>query len=65
MRAARNVLAGSIHSIERDGSGVRVVVATPHPLRVRVTPSAVHELELEAGKRVYLLIKAAALRCLT
>ena len=63
--SARNVLAGTIRSIEADGPGRRVTVQTPHPLRVNVTPSAVEELELVPGKRVYLLIKASALRCLT
>ncbi len=63
--SARNVLEGTIRSIEPDGHGVLVVVETPHPLSVSVTPSAVGELGLAAGKRVYLLIKASALRCLT
>ena len=63
--SARNVLEGTVRSVEQDGSGVLVVVETPHPLSVSVTPSAVRELGLAAGKRVYLLIKASALRCLT
>ena len=63
--SARNVLAGTIRSVEDDGSGVLVVVETPHALSVRVTRSAVGELGLAAGKSVYLLIKASALRCLT
>lgn len=63
--SARNVLAGTIRSIECDGPGRRVTIETPHPLRVSVTPSAVEELELAPGKRVYLLIKASAVRCLT
>ncbi len=63
--SARNVLEGTIRSIEPDGPGVLVVVEMPHPLSVSVTPSAVGELGLATGKRVYLLIKASALRCLT
>jgi molybdate transport system ATP-binding protein len=63
--SARNVVEGTIRSIEPDGPGVLVVVDIPHPLSVSVTPSAVGELGLVAGKRVYLLIKASALRCLT
>ena len=63
--SARNVLEGTIRSIEPDGPGVLVVVEVPHPLSVSVTPSAVDELGLAAGKHVYLLIKASALRCLT
>nr|NIV57520.1 TOBE domain-containing protein [Actinomycetota bacterium] len=63
--SARNVVEGTIRSIEAHGSGVLVVVETPHPLSVSVTPSAVAELDLTVGRPVYLLIKAAALRCLT
>jgi molybdate transport system ATP-binding protein len=63
--SARNVLEGRIRSIEPDGRGVDIVVDTPLPLSVRVTPSAVDELDLTAGKRVYLLVKASAVRCLT
>lgn len=63
--SARNVLEGTIRSIEPDGPAVLVVVETPHPLSVSVTRSAVDELGLTAGKRIYLLIKASALRCLT
>ena len=63
--SARNVIEGTVCSVEPDGSGVLVVVETPHRLSVSVTPSAVGELGLEVGKRVYLLIKASALRCLT
>jgi len=63
--SARNVLPGTIRSVEPDGAGVLVVVETPHPLSVSVTPSAVGELGLAAGRQVYLLIKASALRCLT
>lgn len=63
--SARNVVEGTIRSVEADGSGVLVVVETPHPLRVSVTPAAIDELGLSVGRRVYLLIKASALRCLT
>ncbi len=63
--SARNVLEGTIRSIEPDGPGMLAVVDTPHPLSVSLTRSAVRELGLAAGKRVYLLIKASALRCLT
>jgi molybdate transport system ATP-binding protein len=63
--SARNVVKGTVRSVESHGAGVLVVVETPHPLSVSVTPSAVAELDLTAGRPVYLLIKAAALRCLT
>ena len=63
--SARNVLAGTIDSVEPEGATLRVVVRTPYPLKVSVTPAAVQELGLRSGKRVYLLVKASALRCLT
>jgi len=63
--SARNVLEGTVATIDRDGPGLSVVVETPHPIAVTVTPAAAAELELNPGKRVFLLIKANALRCLT
>lgn len=63
--SARNVVAGTVAAIERDGPGLAIVVETPHPIAVSVTPAAAAELELTPGKRVFLLIKANALRCLT
>jgi len=63
--SARNVVRGTVSRVESDGPGVLVVVETPHPLSVSVTPAAVAELGLVVGKEVYLLIKASALRCLT
>ena len=63
--SARNVLEGMVRGIQPDGTAVLVVVETPHPLSVSVTRSAVAELGLAVGKKVYLLIKASALRCLT
>ena len=42
------------------GVGVEVRVTTPAPMRVLVTPASRTELGLTTGKRVYLLIKAAA-----
>ena len=63
--SARNVVEGTVSAIDRDGPGLSVIVETPHPIAVTVTPAAAAELELVGGKRVFLLIKANALRCLT
>jgi molybdate transport system ATP-binding protein len=63
--SARNVIEGTVSRIESDGPTVLVVVKTPHPLSVSVTPAAVAELGLAEGRKVYLLIKASGLRCLT
>jgi molybdate transport system ATP-binding protein len=63
--SARNVVEGTVATIDRMGPGLSVVVETPHPIAVTVTHAAAAELELTPGKRVFLLIKANALRCLT
>ena len=58
--SARNVLPGTIASVESRGAAVMLGVETPAPLRVIVTPASRRELGLEPGKQVYLLIKAVA-----
>ncbi len=58
--SARNVLAGTIESVEPREPGAEVIVATPLRFRVRVTHAALRELGLAAGSRVRLLIKASA-----
>ena len=58
--SARNVLPGTIASVESQGAAVKLCVETPAPLRVIVTPASRRELGLEPGKQVYLLIKAVA-----
>lgn len=60
--SARNVLTGTIVSLDETDDAIDVVVATPVRLRARVTPAAVHELALARGLRVKLLVKATAFR---
>jgi molybdate transport system ATP-binding protein len=60
--SARNVIPGTVVSMRDGGDGVEIVVATPVPIRVRVTRGAVQELGLVPGARVWLLIKAQAFR---
>ena len=60
--AARNSRSGIVPSrVEREGV-VDVVVATPVPLRVHLTPQSAPELGLAPGARVVVLIKATAFR---
>jgi len=58
--SARNVLAGDIESVDRQGAAVDVRVRTPAPFRVRVTEVSARELDLTPGRNVHLLIKAHA-----
>jgi molybdopterin-binding protein len=60
--SARNSLHGIVSSLaERDGI-VSVIVATPVPLRVHVTPESARELGLAPGVKVVVLVKASAFR---
>jgi molybdate transport system ATP-binding protein len=60
LTSARNVLAGTIEELKPHGPSVELRITTPVSFRVIVTPASVRELRLGPGKRVYLLIKAAA-----
>jgi molybdate transport system ATP-binding protein len=60
--SARNVILGTVVSIDGAEGAVDVVVATPVAIRVRITRAAVRELALAAGSRVWLLVKASAFR---
>jgi|RhiMethySRZTD1v2_1073278.scaffolds.fasta_scaffold25753_3 molybdate transport system ATP-binding protein len=60
--SARNSLPGIVSSLtERDGI-VSVIVATPVPLRVHVTPESARDLELAPRVKVIVLVKATAFR---
>jgi len=63
--SARNVLPGTLERLTESGAMVELRVATPTPFRVIVTPASVRDLDLHAGKQVYLLVKAAAFHRLT
>jgi molybdopterin-binding protein len=59
--SARNVVQGQIRELGRTGALIELQVETPVPFRVLVTPASVDALRLAPGKRVHLLIKAAAI----
>jgi molybdate transport system ATP-binding protein len=60
--SARNALPGRITAIEATGGVAIVEVATPVPVRARVTAEAIRELQLAEGVGVHLLIKASSFR---
>ena len=60
--SARNVLDATIGEIFASEERVLLRFDEPEPFYVAVTREAREELRLEAGKRVYLLIKSTALR---
>jgi molybdate transport system ATP-binding protein len=59
--SARNVLAAVVREARIEQDCAEVIVETPFPLRVSVTPATVGRLELTPGAQVYLLIKARAI----
>ena len=63
--SARNVLPGTVLELRDRGPAVELLVATPAPMRVLVTPVSVRELKLAPDRRVWLLIKASAFHRLT
>jgi len=60
--SARNVVAGKVLELDEVNGAVDVMIATPVPIRARVTRAAVGELSLTAGTKVWLLVKANAFR---
>jgi molybdate transport system ATP-binding protein len=60
--SARNLIPGTVEAVAPHGPAIELHVTTPTPFRVIVTPSSVRELELRPGRRVWLLIKAAAFK---
>lgn len=61
--SARNVLEGVVESVERQGENVLVAIRTASGLwRSLVTPAAAQDLELKAGARAWLAVKANAFR---
>jgi molybdate transport system ATP-binding protein len=55
--SARNVLPGTIASLSREGSIVRAQVDIGVPVEVHVTPTAAAELDLKAGREIWIVIK--------
>ncbi|MCL5670086.1 MAG: molybdenum ABC transporter ATP-binding protein [Acidobacteria bacterium] len=63
--SARNLLAGKVKHLLRDGERVELIAGCGVDLKVRITPQAAQALELAPGVEVYLLIKANACHVLS
>ena len=60
--SARNSIPAVVSSVKEKDGVVAVIVATPVPLRIHVTPESARELALAPGARVVVLVKASAFR---
>ena len=58
--SARNLLAGTVRHLLRDGERVELVADCGVDLKVRITPQAERALELAPGVEIFLLIKASS-----
>ncbi len=58
--SARNLLAGTVKRLLRDGESIELVADCGVDLKVRITPQAERALELAPGVEIYLLIKASS-----
>jgi molybdate transport system ATP-binding protein len=63
--SARNLLAGSVKRLLRDGESIELVADCGVDLKVRITPQAAQALELAPGVEIYLLIKASSCHILS
>jgi molybdate transport system ATP-binding protein len=63
--SARNVLAGRIASMQRQGAAIVARVAAGPGFDVHLTPAACESLGLEAGRDVWLVIKTFSWRVMT
>ena len=55
--SARNIVAGTIGALSRQGAVVRLEVNVGVPIEVHVTPTATAALNLQTGREVWLVIK--------
>jgi molybdopterin-binding protein/molybdate transport repressor ModE-like protein len=62
--SARNVLEGTVEGVRRrsDGTATLRVLWAGHPVRVALTEGSVERLRLAGGVRVFLYLKAVAVR---
>jgi molybdate transport system ATP-binding protein len=60
--SARNVLPGSIRSVQREGVTVIAIVDAGVPFEVHLTPAALTSLQLAEEQRVWLVIKTHSCR---
>jgi molybdate transport system ATP-binding protein len=63
--SARNLLAGNVKRLLRDGESIELIADCGVDLKVRITPQAGHALELAPGAEIYLLIKASSCHILS
>lgn len=63
--SARNLLAGSVKRLLRDGESIELIADCGVDLKVRITPQAERALELAPGVEIYLLIKASSCHILS
>lgn len=63
--SARNILEGTIETIERQGPAVEIRVSAGAPFMVHLTPASVEELGLALGSHVWLIIKTYSCRIAT
>jgi molybdate transport system ATP-binding protein len=59
--SARNQLVGRIHSLDREGPMMRVMLDCGFPLKALVTKQACQEMRLQEGDEVVALLKATAI----
>lgn len=62
--SARNVLAGTIAALKREGTRIVAEVDAGSRFVVHLTPGAVESLELAVGRRVWLVVKTHSCRLL-
>jgi molybdate transport system ATP-binding protein len=60
--SARNVIAGTVRRLDRDGGDVRVTVDVGVAVEAHVTPASANELALAPGRGVWLVIKTHSCR---
>ncbi len=60
--SARNVIPGTIQSLDRHGTTVRLHADIGTPIEAHVTPAAVESLGLQIGRPIWLVIKTHSVR---
>jgi molybdate transport system ATP-binding protein len=60
--SARNIVAGTIATLTRQGAIVQARVDVGVPIEVHITPSSSEELQLHPGDAVWLVVKTHSCR---
>jgi molybdate transport system ATP-binding protein len=63
--SARNIVAGTIAALTRQGAVVQVRVDVGVPIEVHITPTSSEELQLGPGREVWLVVKTHSCRPLS